>query len=84
MIGTSGFSIFIFEQIMRDPIAVIAQMYAHSGFDFPVAAKNAMQRPLDNRPREKHGKHGRTRQQFGLGSRTRRIAICRLLPSFCS
>lgn len=55
-----------FEQIIRDPIAAIERMYAHFGFEFSAAARQAMQRYLDNRPREKHGRHTYTLQQFGL------------------
>ncbi|WP_101758837.1 sulfotransferase [Oceanicoccus sp. KOV_DT_Chl] len=55
-----------FSDIIRDPIAEIEKIYRHFDFEFTDIARSAMQHYLDNRPREKHGKHHYTLEQFGL------------------
>ncbi len=55
-----------FQDIITDPLSIIRAMYEHFNFDFSQQTADAMQRYLDNRPREKHGKHNYTLEQFGL------------------
>ena len=46
-----------FDDIISDPIQVIENLYRHFDFDFGDTVREAMQRYLDNRPRDKHGEH---------------------------
>ncbi|MFK7977016.1 MAG: sulfotransferase [Halioglobus sp.] len=55
-----------FTDMISDPISVIENLYAHFGFDFSDTVRLAMQNYLKNRPRDKHGEHHYTLQQFGL------------------
>ncbi len=55
-----------FQDIVADPIPAIRAMYDHFGFELTPQVADAMQNYLDNRPREKHGKHRYTLDQFGL------------------
>lgn len=55
-----------FRDIVSDPLAAIEKMYTHFGFDFTDHARQAMQLYIDKRPRNKHGKHSYTLNQFGL------------------
>ena len=55
-----------FSDIIAEPIAIIDKLYRHFGFDFSVEARHVMQQYLDNRPRDKHGKHHYTLKDFGL------------------
>lgn len=55
-----------FQQIISDPLSAIEMMYNHFGFELTTEARTAMQSYLDNRPREKHGKHRYSLEQFGL------------------
>jgi hypothetical protein len=55
-----------FSDIITDPIAIIDNLYQHFGFDFSTEARQAMQHYLDHRPRDKHGTHQYTLEDFGL------------------
>jgi hypothetical protein len=55
-----------FNDIITDPIKVIENLYGHFGFDFSATVREAMQDYLNNRPRDKHGEHHYTLEQFGL------------------
>jgi hypothetical protein len=55
-----------FSDIISDPIAIIEKLYHHFGFYFSAEARQAMQDYLDNRPRDKHGRHQYTLKDFGL------------------
>lgn len=63
-----------FEEIISAPIAAIERMYAHFGFDFTPEARQAMSAYLDRRPRDKHGAHHYSLEQFGI-SRERHGAL---------
>ena len=58
-----------FSDIITDPIAIIDNLYKHFGFDFSTEARQAMQHYLDHRPRDKHGTHQYTLEDFGLMSK---------------
>tara|TARA_R110002072_G_scaffold12369_3_gene53680 strand:+ start:734 stop:1969 length:1236 start_codon:yes stop_codon:yes gene_type:complete len=58
-----------FDDIISDPIQVIENLYRHFDFDFGDTVREAMQRYLDNRPRDKHGEHHYTLEKFGLSER---------------
>lgn len=55
-----------FNDIVSDPISVIESIYRHFDFELTASARMAMQRYIDNRPRDKHGSHKYTLEQFGL------------------
>ena len=55
-----------FSDIITDPIAIIDNLYQHFGFDFSTEARQAMQHYLDHRPRDKHGTHQYTLEDFSL------------------
>ncbi len=55
-----------FADIVTEPIVAIEKMYHHFDFEFTDQARQAMQHYLDNRPRDKHGKHQYSLNQFGL------------------
>ena len=42
------------------------ELYAHFGFEWSADIRGRMQIHLENHPREKHGKHAYTLEQFGL------------------
>lgn len=48
-------------------MAAIERLYAHFDFEFTPEARLAMERYLAQRPREKHGVHRYTLEEFGLG-----------------
>jgi len=55
-----------FKDIITDPVSIIEKMYAHFGFAFSDELRGRMQTYLDNRPREKHGKHQYVLEDYGL------------------
>lgn len=55
-----------FNDIVADPIAVIEAIYQHFNFSFTPEARSAMQSYMDNRPRDKHGRHHYTLDDYGL------------------
>jgi hypothetical protein len=55
-----------FDEIISNPISAIEAMYEHFAFEFTEEAQSAMVNYLKNRPRNKHGTHNYTLQQFGL------------------
>jgi len=55
-----------FKDIITDPVSIIEKMYAHFGFAFSDELRGRMQHYLDNRPREKHGKHQYKLEDYGL------------------
>ncbi|MBB3046811.1 hypothetical protein FHR99_001047 [Litorivivens lipolytica] len=55
-----------FEDILERPLAVIESMYRYFGFEFSDELKQKMQNYLDNRPRDKHGRHDYQADDYGL------------------
>jgi hypothetical protein len=55
-----------FEDILKRPLEVIEELYGHFGFEWSLDVRNRMHTYLQNRPREKHGKHSYTLEEFGL------------------
>ena len=55
-----------FEDILETPLEVIEELYRHFGFEWNAALRHRMHSYLQNRPREKHGKHRYTLEDFGL------------------
>jgi LPS sulfotransferase NodH len=55
-----------FTDFMADPDGTLASIFEHFGLELDDGARDAMRRYLDNRPREKYGKHQYTLGEFGL------------------
>ncbi len=55
-----------FRDIVMRPLEVMEELYAHFGFEWSSGVRDRMQSYLKNHPREKHGKHTYTLEQFGL------------------
>ena len=55
-----------FESIERDPLGTVERVYDFLGWPLTRDARAAMQRFLDANPKNKHGVHSYTLEQFGL------------------
>lgn len=55
-----------FEEVTRDPVALIARIYAHFGLVFSDRARERMERYLQSHPRGEHGEHRYSLEDFGL------------------
>jgi hypothetical protein len=62
-----------FESIESDPLGTVARVYDFLGWSFTTTARTAMSDFLAANPKNKHGVHRYTLEQFGL-SRTTEIA----------
>ncbi len=58
-----------FAEIMRDMIGSIEKIYAHFGFELSDVTRRRMEDYIRNRPRDKHGVHEYSTEQFGLSER---------------
>jgi hypothetical protein len=56
-----------FKAFMADPANALARLHARLGLELSDEARAAMLAYLNNRPREKYGKHSYSLGQFGLG-----------------
>ncbi len=59
-----------FESIERDPLATVERVYDFLGWPLTSEARGAMQRFLAANPKNKHGVHSYTLEQFGLSHST--------------
>jgi hypothetical protein len=55
-----------YEQLMADPLHVIASICGHYGIPFDDESAAAVQRFVTDNPQTKHGAHDYTAEQFGL------------------
>jgi hypothetical protein len=55
-----------YTDLMRDPIGVVRGIYAHFDMRFSEAAEHRMRRFLAENPKDKHGRHEYTLEEFGL------------------
>ena len=55
-----------FAGIMRDMIGSVEKIYDHFGFTLSDATRRRMEDYIRNRPRDKHGVHSYSTEQFGL------------------
>ncbi|MFU8877602.1 MAG: sulfotransferase family protein [Wenzhouxiangellaceae bacterium] len=55
-----------YRDIVADPIATVARIYGHFGLDFSEQAEAGMREFLARNPKDKHGRHRYTLEQFGL------------------
>jgi hypothetical protein len=58
-----------FREFMADPAGTLGRIYGKLGLAFTDAARDAMTGYLNNRPREKYGRHSYSLEQFGLTAR---------------
>jgi hypothetical protein len=55
-----------YTDLMRNPIGVVRGIYAHFDMRFSEAAEHRMRRFLAENPKDKHGRHEYTLEEFGL------------------
>lgn len=55
-----------YNDLVRDPIGAVRQVYAHYDLPLTPAAEERMRRFLGENPKDKHGRHHYTLSQFGL------------------
>lgn len=55
-----------FEDMLKRPLAVIESLYRYFDFEFSDELKQKMKTYLDNRPRDKHGRHEYSLADYGL------------------
>ncbi len=55
-----------YNESMKDPVAMIARIYAHFGIEFSAGAERRITDFLANNPKDKLGAHRYTLQQYGL------------------
>jgi len=55
-----------FGDFIRDPIAAVKQVYDHFGWTLSKEALSRMQQYMADNPRDKHGRHTYTLDQFGI------------------
>jgi hypothetical protein len=55
-----------YTDLMRDPIGVVRGIYEHFDMRFSEAAEHRMRRFLAENPKDKHGRHEYTLEEFGL------------------
>ncbi len=55
-----------YRELVRDPIGIVHGMYRHFGIDWCSEAEARMRAFLARNPKDKHGKHIYTLEQFGL------------------
>jgi hypothetical protein len=59
-------------EFMQDPIAMVARIYTHFGFDLSPEAERRMRSFLASNPQGKHGEHRYSLAQFGLNAEVER------------
>ena len=55
-----------YRELVREPLAVVRKIYDHFGIDWCPEAAERMSDFLSRNPKDKHGKHSYTLEQFGL------------------
>jgi hypothetical protein len=55
-----------YKRLIKEPMAVVRGIYGHFGMELTSAAEAAMQRFLDEKPKDKHGAHRYTLEDAGL------------------
>jgi hypothetical protein len=65
-VSASRFFDVRYDELLRDPIDVVRRIYAHYGFPFSPVAEERMRRFLARHPKDKHGRHRYTLDDFGM------------------
>lgn len=55
-----------FRELVADPVAAIARLYAHFGFEWTAEAERRMRAWHESNPQHKHGGHSYSADRFGL------------------
>ena len=55
-----------YTQLMADPLAVVRRIYRHFDLELTSAAEERMERYLTTHPKDRHGAHAYSLEQFGL------------------
>jgi hypothetical protein len=55
-----------FEDTVERPVETVERVYAHLGLDYTPAVADGVRRYLDANPRDKHGTHSYSLEEFGL------------------
>jgi hypothetical protein len=55
-----------YRDLIKDPVGVIRQIYEHFGYPFSEEFKARIVKWLDENPKEKHGIHRYSLEEFGL------------------
>jgi hypothetical protein len=55
-----------YRDLVANPMAVVARIYEHFGFELTPQAEGLMRQWLANHPQNKHGRHRYTPEEFGL------------------
>lgn len=55
-----------FEDFIREPVQSVENIYRHFGWTFSEELSSRLDRYMKNNPRDKHGRHHYTLEQFGL------------------
>jgi hypothetical protein len=78
-IGADRFVDIRYHDLIRDPMAAVARIYAHLDIALTAAAETRMRRFLAENPPGKHGPHWYSLSAFGLGAEelARRFAVYR-------
>jgi hypothetical protein len=61
-----------YPDLMREPMAVVRGIYRHFSRELTVEAEAAMERFVAENPKDKHGVHRYTLEEFGLDRETER------------
>ncbi|MFT5576891.1 MAG: hypothetical protein ACI89D_002420 [Bermanella sp.] len=65
-----------FEDMLKRPLAVIESLYHYFDFDFSDPLKQKMKTYLENRPRDKHGRHEYSLADYGLDAERDAAQFC--------
>ena len=55
-----------FAELVRDPVGMVKRIYAHFGLPLPASTEARMRDFIASHPKERHGVHRYTLQEFGL------------------
>lgn len=55
-----------YDDLVKDPLAMVETIYGHFGFELTAQALDAMQRHHRSHPQGRHGRHDYSAQDFGL------------------
>ena len=72
----------MYEDLVADPMAVVTGIYTHFGLELTPQAQSLMTDELNSNPRNKHGAHRYTLEQFGLSADTLRRRFAPYLDRF--
>ena len=66
LVSASRFFDVRYDELVRDPLDVVRRIYTHYGLSLSPMAEERMRRFLARHPKDKHGRHSYTLDEFGL------------------